>query len=213
MFRSRISIFILFILPSNSSSLLPSHNLHSPTSILHSLPSPFVCTTPCKYFVKFKLKSSKSNGSRENITLNPPTSKLFGSLDWSVTLEISGIGKNEKSPLRSFPPTIYPKTISVTCNIWCLPTKLPNLLQFGPLVSKYARFLYTTLTKKLRDRLCDYSCHHLCDSLCDHPWKFSRVKIPFMCGITYRMTEVITCMITKWYTYKIIRSIHFENGK
>ena len=64
-----------------------------------------------KYFVSFKLKSLKSNGFRQNITLSkhwPPTNKLFGSLDWSLTLETSAIGKNEKSSLHSHLP-IYPK--------------------------------------------------------------------------------------------------------
>ena len=40
----------------------------------------------------------------------------------------------------AFPP-FYSKIKSITCNMLCLPTKLPSLLQFGPL--KYGRFLYT----------------------------------------------------------------------
>ena len=40
-------------------------------------------------------------------------------------------------------PKLYPKIKSITCNNWCLSTKLPRLLQFGPLFSKYGRFLYT----------------------------------------------------------------------
>ena len=57
-----------------------------------------------KYFVRFKLKSLNPNGFRQKITLSkhwPPTSKLLGSLDWFLTLETSGIGKNEKPPLHS----------------------------------------------------------------------------------------------------------------
>ena len=34
------------------------------------------------------------------------TNKLFGSLDQSLTLETSGIGRSEKSPLHSFSPKL-----------------------------------------------------------------------------------------------------------
>ena len=65
----------------------------------------------------------------------PLTSKLFGSLDLFLTFETSGIGKNEKSPLHSLLPT------HLKINKSHVITKLPSLLQFGPLSSKYGRFL------------------------------------------------------------------------
>ena len=77
-----------------------------------------------KYFVSSKLKSLKS--SRQNITLSkhlPLTNTLFGSLDWSLMLETRGIGKNEKSLLKSL-SSFYPKIESIACNIWCLSEKL-----------------------------------------------------------------------------------------
>ena len=97
-----------------------------------------------KYFVSFKLESLESNGLKQNITLSkhwPLTNELFASLDLSLTLETSGMGKNEKCRYIAF-SSFYPKIKSITYNIWCLSTKLASLLQFGPVVSKYGRFLY-----------------------------------------------------------------------
>ena len=54
-------------------------------------------------FRQFQTEIIKSNGFTQNITLSKhwsPTSKLSESLDWFLTLETSGIGKNEKSPLH-----------------------------------------------------------------------------------------------------------------
>ena len=68
-----------------------------------------------KYFVNFKLKSLKSNGFMQNIHLSrdwPPTNKLLGSLDWFFTLETSGMGKTEKSPLHHLFPTLYKNKIN-----------------------------------------------------------------------------------------------------
>ena len=63
-----------------------------------------------QYFVSFKLESLKTSGFRQNINLSkrwPPTNRLFGSLDWSFTLETSGIGRNETSPLHNLSPILY----------------------------------------------------------------------------------------------------------
>ena len=63
-------------------------------------------------FRQFQTEIIKSHGLRQNITLSkhwPPTNKLFGSLDWFLTLETSGIGKNEKSLLHNHFPHFIQK--------------------------------------------------------------------------------------------------------
>ena len=64
-----------------------------------------------KYSVSFEVKLLKSNGFRQNITLSKhwsPTSKLFGNLDWFLTLETSGIGEMKNHCYIAFSP-VYPK--------------------------------------------------------------------------------------------------------